>query len=252
MAASEWAAGRGALGRRLNAAHTLASCTQQSECQSSVQCARSDASWRLPTRPPILRLLLPLPLPLPLLPPHLFTLHLHSALSLHGASPSSASAPPSDQHNWATPPCHLMTDHRADRMNATEFPATGDGVGVAAAAASASGIQLPAQSPRLAYRASGVPKGPPPRRSSMLSDFSLDDAQHTIRSSTDSILLPRPSLEAPEHVEEPSHWHSAPLAFAILPAVAGLVFKNGNAFTTDVLLLGLAAIFLNWSVRLPW
>jgi hypothetical protein len=42
------------------------------------------------------------------------------------------------------------------------------------------------------------------------------------------------------------------LAFAILPAVGGLLFQNGSLFVTDVLLLGLAAIFLNWSIRLPW
>ncbi|RMX99630.1 hypothetical protein D0867_12028, partial [Hortaea werneckii] len=43
-----------------------------------------------------------------------------------------------------------------------------------------------------------------------------------------------------------------PLAFAILPGLAGLLFKNGSAFVTDALLLGLAAIFMNWSIRLPW
>ena len=47
-------------------------------------------------------------------------------------------------------------------------------------------------------------------------------------------------------------WHSSPLAFAILPALGGLLFKDGSAFVTDVLLLGLAAIFMNWSIRLPW
>lgn len=52
--------------------------------------------------------------------------------------------------------------------------------------------------------------------------------------------------------DELSHWHSSPLAFAFLPALAGLFFTNGSAFVTDILLLGLAALFLNWSVRLPW
>jgi hypothetical protein len=51
---------------------------------------------------------------------------------------------------------------------------------------------------------------------------------------------------------EPSVWHSAPLAFAILPAVGGLFFQNGGAIVTDVLLLALASMFLNWCVRSPW
>jgi hypothetical protein len=51
---------------------------------------------------------------------------------------------------------------------------------------------------------------------------------------------------------EDTHWHNSPLAFAILPPIAGLVFKDGSTFATDFLLLGLAAIFLNWSIKLPW
>ncbi len=52
--------------------------------------------------------------------------------------------------------------------------------------------------------------------------------------------------------DEVTHWHSTPLAFAILPAVGGLLFRNGSAFITDILLLVLAAVFMNWSIRLPW
>lgn len=52
--------------------------------------------------------------------------------------------------------------------------------------------------------------------------------------------------------EAPSHWHSAPLVFAILPAVGGLLFQNGSAVVTDILLLGLGSMFLNWCVRSPW
>lgn len=51
---------------------------------------------------------------------------------------------------------------------------------------------------------------------------------------------------------EVSAWHSTPLAFALLPAIGGVFFKNGTAIMTDILLLALAAIFMNWSVRLPW
>lgn len=88
------------------------------------------------------------------------------------------------------------------------------------------------------------------RRSSILSFTSFDDTRH---SAGDFI---RPGLglddDIEAHHEEPSHWHSSPLAFAFLPALAGLFFTNGSGFVTDVLLLGLAALFLNWSVRLPW
>ena len=71
-------------------------------------------------------------------------------------------------------------------------------------------------------------------------------------SSTNDLLLPKvrsPGLE--DHLQ-PSHWHSAPLALALLPAFGGLLFHNGGAVLTDVSLLGLAAVFLNWSVRVPW
>ncbi|KAF2452297.1 hypothetical protein BDY21DRAFT_367887 [Lineolata rhizophorae] len=97
------------------------------------------------------------------------------------------------------------------------------------------------------------PAAPPMRRrSSILSDFSLDDTRHSVFSSTDNLLLPRVTSNEAGADDEPSHWQSLPLAFAILPPLAGLLFHNGSAFVTDVLLLGLAAIFLNWSVRLPW
>ncbi|KAI9807347.1 MAG: hypothetical protein M1833_000090 [Piccolia ochrophora] len=91
-----------------------------------------------------------------------------------------------------------------------------------------------------------------PRRSSFLSDYSLDDARQSIRSSTDDLLLPRAGQFLPQESHEATPWHSAPLAFALLPAIGGILFTNGSAVVTDVTLLGIAAIFLNWSVRLPW
>ena len=51
---------------------------------------------------------------------------------------------------------------------------------------------------------------------------------------------------------EPSHWHSVPLALALLPALGGLFFEKGSTVITDITLLTLAAVFLNWSLRLPW
>ncbi len=64
--------------------------------------------------------------------------------------------------------------------------------------------------------------------------------------------MPRPSATGHHASHDSSPWDSAPLAFALLPALGGLLFTNGSSTTTDIMLLGLAAIFLNWSVRLPW
>jgi len=90
-----------------------------------------------------------------------------------------------------------------------------------------------------------------PRRSSNMSG-SVDDARQSILSSTDDLLFPRVQNGGLERHQEPSHWHSAPLAMALLPALGGLLFQNGSAVVTDLTLLGLAAVLLNWSVRLPW
>ncbi|TQS39127.1 hypothetical protein Golomagni_00352 [Golovinomyces magnicellulatus] len=109
-------------------------------------------------------------------------------------------------------------------------------------------------------RRSGVPRFPGgtnqsiPRpeirqRSSTFSEYSLKDARNAFQSSTEELLLPRP-IAMRNHDSSP--WHSAPLAFALLPALAGILFTNGSGIVTDVMLLGLAAIFLNWTVRLPW
>lgn len=43
-----------------------------------------------------------------------------------------------------------------------------------------------------------------------------------------------------------------PLALALLPALGGVLFQNGSAIVTDIILLGLAVVFLNWAVRVPW
>ena len=90
------------------------------------------------------------------------------------------------------------------------------------------------------------------RRSSILSEYS--DTRHSLRSSTDNLLRPGAAADMDQLAssDEPSFWHSAPLAFAILPAVGGLLFQNGGAIVTDILLLGLGSIFLNWVVRAPW
>lgn len=89
------------------------------------------------------------------------------------------------------------------------------------------------------------------RRSSMLSEYS--DTRHSFRSSTDNLLRPGGNdMDKLTSSEEPSFWHSAPLVFAILPAVGGLLFQNGSSVVTDILLLGFGSMFLNWCVRAPW
>ncbi|KAF1823082.1 uncharacterized protein K489DRAFT_338853, partial [Dissoconium aciculare CBS 342.82] len=90
----------------------------------------------------------------------------------------------------------------------------------------------------------------PRRRSSAFSYSSLEDATTSF---ADDFISPRTNnIRRHKDDEDVTHWHSTPLAFAILPAVGGLLFQNGSLFVTDILLLGLAAIFLNWSIRLPW
>ena len=89
------------------------------------------------------------------------------------------------------------------------------------------------------------------RRTSELSE-SMDATRQSIKSSTDDLLRPRVQRAGLETQKESSPWHSAPLGLALLPAIGGLMFKNGSAVITDLTLLAIAAVFLNWSVRLPW
>jgi len=90
------------------------------------------------------------------------------------------------------------------------------------------------------------------RRSSLLSN--LSDAQQSFRSSTDNLLRLGERNETAKLAgsDEPSHWISNPIIFALLPAAAALTHQNGAAFATDILLLVLAAWFMNWIVQTPW
>ena len=99
----------------------------------------------------------------------------------------------------------------------------------------------------------GADGHPPARWQNNANSENVSETRKSLRSSTDDLLLPRVNGNnqfSQDH--EPSPWHSVPLGLALLPAVAGLVFQNGSAVVTDITLLALAAIFLNWSVRLPW
>jgi hypothetical protein len=93
------------------------------------------------------------------------------------------------------------------------------------------------------------------RRSSFLtnnsSTQSLDRA--SLLSSTENLLRPRASRSGTQSQNhESSHLESAPLVLALLPAVGGMVWTGASPVLTDVTLLVLASVFLNWSVRLPW
>lgn len=97
---------------------------------------------------------------------------------------------------------------------------------------------------------SRTPPAQPRRRSSLLSLTSLERSSSQ-QSWADELLNPKTGRSSHDD-NQVTHWHSSPIAFAILPAVGGLLFTNGSAVVTDGLLLILAALFMNWSIRLPW
>ncbi|KAM3464109.1 hypothetical protein NHJ6243_002642 [Beauveria neobassiana] len=88
---------------------------------------------------------------------------------------------------------------------------------------------------------------PQPRRSSNFSDYGVNEAR--------SILNPHSKAAAQGGADQGGELSSLAglsLAFALLPAIAGALFTNGGAVTTDIMLLGLAGVFLHWSVTQPW
>ncbi|CAK7217154.1 hypothetical protein SCUCBS95973_003046 [Sporothrix curviconia] len=94
--------------------------------------------------------------------------------------------------------------------------------------------------------ANGSPSAAFRRRSSNFSDFSQDARD---------LLNPKPlggASESLRHHQPTSSWDSLPLAFALLPAVGGLLVQGGGSFVTDLMLLCLGGIFLHWSVTQPW
>jgi hypothetical protein len=84
------------------------------------------------------------------------------------------------------------------------------------------------------------------RRSSTFSENSF--------ASVRDALNPNGRTEASSSSSSSEYSHLAyfALAFALLPAMAGSLFKDGSAIVTDIMLLGLAGIFLYWSVTQPW
>ncbi|PNY24085.1 Uncharacterized protein TCAP_05970 [Tolypocladium capitatum] len=102
---------------------------------------------------------------------------------------------------------------------------------------------LPTRRRSFAGRSDASLEGPPPRRSSNFSDYG---------SEARAILNPKPQAGVELPSPEPSPLASLSLAFALLPAITGALFKNGHAVVTDIMLLGLAGVFLHWSVTQPW
>ncbi|CAK7563791.1 MAG: hypothetical protein SEPTF4163_001668 [Sporothrix epigloea] len=84
------------------------------------------------------------------------------------------------------------------------------------------------------------------RRSSNFSDYSQDARDFLNLKPLDELT------ESLRHNQPTSNWDSLPLAFALLPAVGGLLFQGGSSFVTDLLLLCLGGVFLHWSVTQPW
>lgn len=106
---------------------------------------------------------------------------------------------------------------------------------------------------RVSYDVDGPLPSTPRRRRTIGSEWSpilrrnsisLQDAKSVLATTTHSVL-------APTDTENPT-WHTIPLAFAVLPAIGGLLFNGGTYFVTDVMLLFLVTVFLHWLVKFPW
>lgn len=83
------------------------------------------------------------------------------------------------------------------------------------------------------------------RRSSTFSTYTFSEVNRDFQ---EEIVDPGPKLETTRRT-----WKALlPVLFAVIPPVAGLLFKNGADFFTDLTLLGLASIFLHWSTTAPW
>ncbi|KPM41559.1 hypothetical protein AK830_g5043 [Neonectria ditissima] len=119
------------------------------------------------------------------------------------------------------------------------------------ASAAADDARRPRPSIQIHHSLAADPSSPlgeaPPRRSSNFSEYSLGEAR--------DLLNPQPISRGGGGqlaMNDSSSLASLSLAFALLPALAGVLFKNGSAVVTDVMLLGLAGVFLHWSVTQPW
>lgn len=128
---------------------------------------------------------------------------------------------------------------------------------------SGGGAAVPVSSGSL--NASGPSSGRPHSTSSTArrpSDLrSLAEARRSLATGADRLLNPRPAaIDADDDVNgrrkhdggNNGRWAGLPLASALLPAAAGMLFEGAGAFLTDIMLLALAGVFLYWSVTQPW
>jgi hypothetical protein len=80
----------------------------------------------------------------------------------------------------------------------------------------------------------------------------MSDTKRSLKTSADELLMPGPTHPANHDNDDDSHWQSSAIALALLPALGGMLFKGGDAVLGDISLILLAAVFLNWSLRIPW
>ena len=85
----------------------------------------------------------------------------------------------------------------------------------------------------------------------MVTDGSNDDrpfspTRHVESKTAESIR------DSPDKQHDVSFWYSLPLVFAIVPAIGGVAFKDGATVATDLALLCLAGVYLNWCLTSPW
>lgn len=84
-----------------------------------------------------------------------------------------------------------------------------------------------------------------------MSEFNLPEAGKYFRDGTKNLL--DPSAARSELANDGSSLLSSlPLAFALLPAIAGVFFEGGRDLITDVMLLGLVFILLRYTITQPW
>ncbi|KAG6039447.1 hypothetical protein E4U41_002627 [Claviceps citrina] len=151
---------------------------------------------------------------------------------------------------FAAPPGHAGSGsgHALRRCRAADDAAAGSGSGSAPPPMQPMQPMQPVQRKSHASRSEGSNEGLPPhgapRRSSNFSEYNLDEAR--------DLLNPRPRAGHGTPAPETSSLASLSLAFALLPAIAGALFKDGHVVVTDIMLLGLSGVFLHWSVTQPW
>lgn len=95
------------------------------------------------------------------------------------------------------------------------------------------------------------PPAGPRRRSSTFYDFSISEARRSMRNGTQDILNPSGAKHDMGH-DSSGALANLPMAFALLPALVGVLFEGGSQLITDIMLLGLVFIFLRYTVTQPW